>query len=355
MRLNRFLTALCLMLMVYILLAPATAVSAVSGGIDVWAKNVFPVLFPFFILSSIIKQTGVMERIVYRFSKNYFLVFTTVISLMCGYPTSSKLIGQSKSEINPIPVYALATSPSPMFIAGTIAGILLQTPILAVYILCSVYLSLFTSYMLLKRFYKNEKAPAFLPPKESTLPLGTLLHNAITDGLKSQGIILGIICAVSVLTAFLEQSGIIGLLTFMLAPFAKVFNFPACALSPFIRGILEMTTGITALCTSDISSYHKLMLSSFLVSFGGMAVILESVSFINGKIKTAQIIGIKLLHAFFTCLYLKLIVSIFPITLKTGIYISSKAYINPLYLLLFSSLGALIIHGVLRRIARPKR
>ena len=67
--------------------------------------------------------------------------------------------------------------------------------------------------------------------------------------------------------------------------------------SAVLKGIFEMTAGINMLgmCSADIK--FKSIAASFLVSFGGLSVIGQSVSMVQGSgIRASDIIRIKLLH-----------------------------------------------------------
>lgn len=315
-----FLSIICAIIMIFILLFPSDAISSASNSMNLWVTSVFPSLFPFFVLTSILKQTGITEQLIYRSSKklDYNLVFTTVIGLMCGYPSTSKLIGNSQIQ-NPTPIYAISTCASPVFIIGTVSTVFLSSTKLAFYILPAIYLSLLSSYFITKAMGKKNQSTLPPMPKVSTKPTAHLLTTAILDGLKSQGIILGIITVTGILSLFLEKTNAFNMLAVCLAPLAKLMNIPTSAFPAFFKGLMEMTTGTNAICAQSIPTYHKLLACGFLTSFGGMSIILESLAFINDKIKATSIIAVKILHGCLTYLFMRLLLWFFPIVETTGL------------------------------------
>lgn len=354
MKSNTFLCLICSILMLFVLLMPKSSIFAAAESLRLWSTSIFPSLFPFFVLSSILKQTGLVEQAIYKSAKrlDYNLIFTTVIGFMCGYPSTSKLIGQSESMTNPLPIYALSTSPSPVFIVGTVCTLFLQNTGLALYLLPATYLSLFTSYLVVRHFCKSGGSSRSAPPKVSSKPLGHLITTAILDGMKSQAIILGIITSVSVLGAFLEATNAFTMLAITLSPIASFIGVPKSAIPAFLRGLLEMTTGVNAICTQNISVYHKLAACGFITSFGGMSIILESLSFINNKIKATSIIGIKLLHGSLTYLCIRLLLFAFPISQNVVLSFTSSVSISPVLTFAATSAFSAAILAALRQISR---
>lgn len=67
-------------------------------------------------------------------------------------------------------------------------------------------------------------------------------------------------------------------------------------------GIIEMTRGCNTLAGSTASLTVKLCCISFVLSFGGGCVLMQSFAFLNGKIKYGLFILYKLIHAFLSAL-----------------------------------------------------
>lgn len=349
-----FLCLICGSMMFFILVAPQLAINAVTAGMHLWWSSVFPSIFPFFVFTSILKQTGLIEQLIYKSSRkaDYNLIFITLIGWICGYPSTSKLIGQNDTINFPLPIYALSTSPSPVFITGTVAALFLQNTRLALYILAATYLSLITTYMIIKFAHKDTIVSKTVPPKIHQQPLGNLITSSIFDGLKAQGVILGIILMVSILGVFMETTGIFEFMSLILYYPLTMLGIPSLAITPFLKGLLEMTTGINAVCSESISLYNKITLCGFISSFGGMSIFLESISFINNKIRAIHIFVVKLLHGFFTYIYAKLLLFLFPFYQNVSANLPTYTYPSFPFLLSTSCIVCVFMLLILHQIAR---
>ena len=90
---------ICLIFCGYeILSESATIMNAVSYSFDIWINNVFPSLFPFFVLSEILINYGFIELIgelfkpifekLFKINGNAAFVF--IMSLLSGFPSNAK-------------------------------------------------------------------------------------------------------------------------------------------------------------------------------------------------------------------------------------------------------------------------
>ena len=112
----------------------------------------------------------------------------------------------------------------------------------------------------------------------------TYLADAILDAFRTTGIILAYIVLFMIATDLLQFSGV----------FSWIKQDYVGAV---LKGMLEMTVGCNALqsCTCDIRM--KLILTSFLISFGGLSVAGQSMNMLKScPITLFQLVKIKLMH-----------------------------------------------------------
>ncbi len=343
MKKNFFYILFCGFMLFIIFFYPKETITTVTGVTELFMSSVFPSLFPFFVLSSILKQTGLIEYLIYKSKKDYNLIFTTIIGLMCGYPSTSKLIGQSDTMKERADIYALSTAPNPIFVTGTLCTVFLGESSLALYILPAIYLSLISSYFITKLLFPCKKAKVIVPPKINNQPFGNLLFKAILDGLKTQGIILGIIIIMSIFANGLSSLNVFYYLTKPLLPVFNLLNIPSNSAQTLVSSIIEMSKGNSDLSALAISLNHKIIFTTFLTAFGGITVLVESLAFLQGKIKASKIIAIKLLHGVLGAIYANLLLILFPFEAQVFKY---EVYFNPnqpLYFLIASIVSLLII------------
>ena len=54
---------LLLSILVYLILAPSNVIESVNFSISIWKDNLFPTLFPFFVVSNLLMQYGFIDII----------------------------------------------------------------------------------------------------------------------------------------------------------------------------------------------------------------------------------------------------------------------------------------------------
>ena len=263
---------------------PEVTESGAKSAIAIWLNSVVPVLLPFFIFADFIKRTADMERLPVR-------VYPAVMAILSGYPMGAKITGDlvksgvlSPEKGRHILSYSLVTGPA--FILGTI-GLFIGSSKAALIVAVAHYLGAVCNGLMwqckdgtcLERVEKRRNSETFKN--------NNILDNftdAILAGFRAMAIVLAYLILFMILAELVENTGILGVL-------------PGTASSSFFKGILEMTMGISALGMCDISIGQKVVLTSFLVSFGGMSVIGQSLSVSGGGwLHFSELLRIKLSH-----------------------------------------------------------
>ena len=114
------------------------------------------------------------------------------------------------------------------------------------------------------------------------LNLGEIIGNSIKNSISTILMIGGFVMLFSVVISILKASNLIQLLILLLNPILHAFSIPKELSSYIITGLLEITNGI-----SGISSVHlkaisiNIILTSFLLGFGGISVMLQVLSIIS--------------------------------------------------------------------------
>ena len=180
--------------------------------------------------------------------------------------------------------YSLITGPA--FLAGTIGAFLGSSKAAAVVAGAHYIGALLNGFLYrgdtVKRKRKGTKIAA-LPKRDDGgyLEYFTL---SITAGFKAMAMILAYLILFMIGINLLETAGV----------FAFIGNE---TISSVIKGIFEMTAGSSMIGACNISLELKVVLTSFLVSFGGFSVIGQSVSMAEGSgIGLGDIFKMKLTH-----------------------------------------------------------
>ncbi len=255
---------LYIFILLLLLIMPETVISSTKESILLWCNSVLPNLLPFFIISKALYYNDgakYFEKLFAPFLKYLGIskcgCFPFVISLLCGFPTGSRIINEMNNDgLNDIDYYGnICFSASPLFIIGTVGTLILNNTregySLYVIHICTVLI--FTSFQSAK---SNRECI-------STTVNGTL-SKAITESISS---ILSVCCYMV----------LYNIITSMIVNILK----PPANAEAIISGLFEFTSGISKI--SQSFSYEiALPLISFFLSFGGACVITQCLSFLKG-------------------------------------------------------------------------
>ena len=246
--------------------------NTISFSLDIWVNNLIPSLFPMFILSDILITYNFVKYIpkwfinifsyLFNIKKECTLVF--FLSMLSGFPTNAKNIrklydmniinGREASHMLMFTHFS-----NPLFILGTLSIFFLNNKKLGIIILLSHYLSNFIIGVIVRKL--NNISNNTINEKEKKLYFGPIFVNAIKSSIDTLLLILG------TLTCFLMISAII----------INRFDLNSYN-SLLIKSILEITMGLKELSLFSFSNLTKVILSSCILSFGGLSVHMQVIS-----------------------------------------------------------------------------
>lgn len=260
--------------------APATA--AAREGLSLWWTVVLPTLFPFFVCASLLQQSGALERMAKALiikkgagrSSGYALpVF--LLSAASGYPAAAKLCAGllQAGAVTPQEAERLATACnlcSPMFLLGALSLGILQSAQLFVPLLAAHYISALACFFLYPLLFPIKDAS--VPRRSAPPPIAftKALPAAIADGMWSMVKVCGSIVFCMVLSVCVQQT------VLLLVPAAG----DAKGGFAVFLGLLEMTGGCYQVAALGLSLRAACTLCCALVSFGGLSVWMQVLSFL---------------------------------------------------------------------------
>ena len=285
-------------------------IQAASFSLSIWIENLFPTLFPFFVVSNLLLRYGFVETLASSVGKimpRFFhqpkeSSFVLCLSLISGFPSGAKYTKElvENKQLTPEEGSYLLTFThysNPLFILGLIGNLLLGNKDLGLIILIShVLTGLITGIIFARKRTVLVKKVSSITHSPTKQPLGTALSNSVQDALSTLFLLLGIVTIFLVLSTIIEQF-------LPLNPYLKAIIF----------GILEMTQGVKTMSSLPIMELAKTIWMTIFLSFGGLSVHIQVLSIISGtKIKYKYFFESRLLHAFLSailvsCLYIWLI------------------------------------------------
>lgn len=286
-------------LLINILIHPNYVSSATSLAFDIWKNNLFPFLFPMFVISEVmisLNAIDIFSNLGNNIITKLFKVkkegtFILIMSMLSGFPSSAKYINSmyEKGILNDndaSKILMFTHFSNPLFIIGTISSTFLGNIKLAKLIFLSHYLTniligiMFRNYNPIKK-ENNLSSFKYNCTKESSKSLGTILGTAIINSINTLLLILGTISIFLLITTILNSTIDLG----------NTGN-------AIINGIIEMSQGLKYVSMLEISLHLKTTLSVMIISFGGLSVHLQVMSILsNTKVKYLPFLLSRIIHA----------------------------------------------------------
>lgn len=286
--------------MTALLINPSRYIQSVSGGLILFATNVLPALFPFFFFSKALTAIGCVAvissackrpmRALYNAPPSSAYVF--VMSILGGYPIGANLLSSlyELGEINQSDVkiiMSFTSTSGPLFIIGTVAcGMFNSTKIGVILLLCHYLGAIFNGLIYRGKTYVD-KPNTYTPPAQN-------LDNALSDIASSsvQNILLvgAYIAIFSMVIDVLIDIKVIPSIVSLL----NSIGVPRDMASGVLISLIEITRGILLLSKSCISLKIIVPVVCGILSFGGLAITMQSLAFLGKcKIKASRYLLVK--------------------------------------------------------------
>lgn len=299
---NLFSLVITLFILINILLHSNIVSESIGFGFTIWKENLFPYLFPLFVLSELLITFGFVDILgflgqnivqkLFKAEKQASYVF--ILSMLTGFPSSAKYLSQlydnKEIEENQVSKILMFTHFSnPLFVVGTIAITFLKNIKLAGLILFCHYIPNIIIGIIFRKYHpiKKENTKSSFSNVIKTLKanskqkLGTILGKAIINSINTLLLILGTVSIFLVITSILNT----------------IFNFGPVP-NAIINGIIEMSQGLKFVSLLSIPLRLKTTLSVMIISFGGLSVHLQIMSILsNTKIKYWPFLSARIIHS----------------------------------------------------------
>lgn len=277
---------------------------AVIDGISLWIACVLPSLFPYLFITFLLSSLNVTYSISNKLTpitKRLFGVgggvgYAFFLSVISGYPIGAKTVSELRennliSQTESVRGAALCSTSSPTFLITSVGTFMFNDKTFG----CLLFLTHIISVILVGiifSFYKRKEKQNFAPPKIPKRSTDNLFYEGVYSSVISVLTVGGMITIFYLLIEILLATK---LLSPLISGFTLVFNNEELA-SGMVLGALECTRGMKALSSLPLKT--ALPFCAFLSGFGGMSIIMQSVTYLKkAKIKTAPFLISKILCA----------------------------------------------------------
>lgn len=285
--------------------SPARFGQSVLNGLMLWLTAIVPTALPLLVVLSLMVRSPAFLSLTRRLSPFAEKLFripgagagAMLLSLLSGYPAGARTVAELASEgrLQKGDVFCttcLASTSGPAFCLGAAAA-MFGSPAAGMVLFGSHLLAVWSAGFLLPRLTRHKAEPAPPPLPKAREPFSALLISAVQAVLSVGALIALFFCLKEMLFSILPPLSGYG--------------------EGILSGLLEVTAGVSAL--AKLKTPLSLALAAAEVSFGGLCVNAQQLSFLTGTgVKMLPFLLVKCAHgllAFAFCYPLALLV--FPV------------------------------------------
>lgn len=268
-------------------------VESVNFAFSLCFKNLFPSLYPMIILSSLLIEYNINTITSFLFKPIMNKLFKVnsvcsqvlILSMLSGSPSNAKYINllYNKKVINKneaLKTLFFTHFVNPIFILSTVGIIFLNNNKLGIIILISHYLGNFIVGFLFRNYNSTYKNTTYNENTSDNLNIIYNLTNIIYDTTNTLFTILGIITCSVILTKTL----------------LNIINLNNI-LGDILAGFIEITQGLKYISSNNINELTKVIIYTFLISFGGFSIHAQVMSVLSKiKIRYLPYLICRILH-----------------------------------------------------------
>ena len=304
-----------LLLLTALVLFPKEAVSAAQSGVQLCVNVILPSLFPFFVLSTLCVEMGLIQHLGTLLEKLMYPLFRVsgscagafLLGIVGGYPVGARTAIElyqkgmcTKTEAERL--LSFCNNSGPAFILGVVgAGIFASSSagmwLYGAHVTASILVGL------LFRFYGGKEVRK-APPKVSS-QVRKRFTEAFTYSVKSAFSGTLNICAFviffTVLIRMLFLTGVITILSGWIAWRLRDVGLREDWVESLLTGAIEMTSGVWSLRDVAGTLGDRLCMAAFILGWAGLSVHCQVLSFIGSTgLSTRTYFFGKLLHGVFS-------------------------------------------------------
>lgn len=285
--------------------SPARFGQSVLNGLMLWLTAIVPTALPLLVVLSLMVRSPAFLSLTRRLSPFAEKLFripgagagAMLLSLLSGYPAGARTVAELASDErlkkgDVFDTACLASTSGPAFCLGAAAA-MFGSPAAGIVLFGSHLLAVWSAGFLLPRLTRHKAEPAPPPLPKAREPFSALLISAVQAVLSVGALIALFFCIKEMLFSILPPLSGYG--------------------EGVLSGLLEVTAGVSAL--ANLKTPLSLALAAAEVSFGGLCVNAQQLSFLTGTgVKALPFLLVKGAHgllAFAFCYPLALL--IFPV------------------------------------------
>ena len=293
-----------------ILIESNSILKSVSFSFNIWKNNIFPSLFPFFVLSELLINYGFVELLSELFKpimNSFFKVkgvcaFIFIMSIISGMPSNAKYVKElylngniDEKEASKILMFTHFSNP--LFLLGTVSILFLNNKEVGLLILICHYITNIIIGLLFRNYYPTKEKNHKIDFKKAILDMhnkrisqnksfGSILTDSLINSVNTLLLILGVVTFFLIITTIIDKN--INL---------NGFN------QGVLNGLFEMTQGLKYISELSVPLKIKSVISTMIISFGGLSGHMQVMGILSDtKIKYLPFLTARIIHALISSL-----------------------------------------------------
>lgn len=301
---KKYISILFLLFTVLLIVFANSNLVSAKSGLLLWANNVVPSLFPFFVAVELLNNTNLvyyLSKYLDKYMRPIFnlpgiATFPLIMGIISGFPVGAKIVSAlyssrvcTKEEADRMLI--LSNNSGPLFVIGTVGyafygSSTIGVSLLITHILASLSVGILLGlFSRISKYNKNTTSSKIynIPRRKdiSISELGGVLGSSITSAIKSILVIGGFVVIFSVIISMLNRTHALSILSNLIS---NVVPLNSNLIRGFITGIIEFTNGLSSIASVPFKNMTlKLALSAFVLGFGGISVTLQVLSIISSN------------------------------------------------------------------------
>ncbi len=284
-----FIPTLLIVTIVFMLISPKDSIDACFKGVCVWATTLLPALFPFFFLTKLLAESGVVERLgnwLAPVTKRLYNApgvsgYVWAMGIISGYPVGAKLTSDlykngAISKGQACRITAFTSTSGPLFIVGSVGVGMFLNQKVGLIMLLSHILGATLNGILYRNYGLKENIN--LSPNIASRTSDNMLEDCMLNAIKSVLIVGGYVCFFFMIITIINN---FGLFTPINLTLSKILRLPYSSISAVTNGIIEVTRGCLDLSTLGLSLKSLTVLGTALISFGGISIFMQALTFLK--------------------------------------------------------------------------
>lgn len=316
----------------YLLMHSKVLVTSISKSTNIFITKLIPALFPYLLITEILINSGKVNNLSYGLSSAISKLFaipkhttaSVIIGFLLGYPNSAKYIlkmyndKQIDSKVA-TKLISFTSNANMSYIIASIGIGMFRSIEVGIILTISHFLSAIIIGIFFTPSYNNNIIQQTNTNSNSFNKISSpfeLLYVSIYGTLKTLAFIFSYTVIFSLIPTVVFSD----------------LNVPQ-TLKAVITGIFEISNGINAVQLLDISLNTKIILTSFILSFSSLMILVQIFSFaFKAKVKFGDLVKYKLIQGIISCIITYMIIT-YIYTPILPVYITKDMFVSPLNIL----------------------